>query len=583
MNVNIMKAYMAIVFAVLIFLSGCTLFGEKKPLFSGFESSATLDCETLAASDKDNCYNSKAEADLNVMLCDKIDAETIKLKCYQNLALKLKDPELCKLLASNLEKQDECYANVVAYFIEDLNKASNICAKISAEQKRIECITKVSKGSYTVEICKSFTNEITKDDCFFKLANDTNNHDYCFNLSDTEKRNRCIEVIASLKGFVDACNEISDVSLKNSCYLKSAKKLLNPEICKQITTIGERDNCYLELAPLLYNEKLCDAIVYGTTQNSCLKAVSDAQFQKAIKEGKPEICQKLQDKAERNNCYEKIGLEGKNVIGCTLINESTPIRRDSCILSLAIEQKKESYCESISYTATGIEKKDECYNKIAIAKGALTLCTKINNDSLRNSCYKDIAVNLNDYTICDNITDKTIQSECISTIANDTNNSALCFKLSERTQVDICLYNIAVKVGSGQQCAKIESVTLKSDCYNAIAKNASSYIACLGIPLAPIMNDCLQEFAEKNLDIKACDPISNANTKGSCYAVVGIKLNNLSLCDLLPQATITEMKEGIISERDYCYYKIAMEVQNNSFCLKIRDETLQADCNSSLV
>ena len=96
-------------------------------------------------SDKDSCYSEVAlnlvnKGRLQKSLCESIQRDTLKFKCYIQLAGQNKDLQVCENI-SYLPTKDKCIANVAV-----VQNDASICDKAQTEFKT-ECLRWVSQGS----------------------------------------------------------------------------------------------------------------------------------------------------------------------------------------------------------------------------------------------------------------------------------------------------------------------------------------------------------------------------------------------------------------------------------------------------
>ncbi|MEK6919204.1 MAG: hypothetical protein AABW73_04145 [Nanoarchaeota archaeon] len=110
---------------------------------SYFYSDNPSKCEYF--SDKDNCYSSVAlnlvnQGKLEISLCEKIQYDSLKFKCYIWLAGQNKDLQVCDNIPYYPTK-DQCISNLAL-----LQNDPSICDKTQKEFKE-ECLKWVSQGS----------------------------------------------------------------------------------------------------------------------------------------------------------------------------------------------------------------------------------------------------------------------------------------------------------------------------------------------------------------------------------------------------------------------------------------------------
>lgn len=149
--------------------------------------------------------------------------------CYYNLALKLKNPNICSKIVSETFI-DDCYVA-----LERVIGDYRICGLISYDGSRGLCYLKhLKEMPVGIEFCEYLTYGDHKSSCINKFTAITPGLDYkiCDNLEEfLGARNTCYKNIALTKGDLDSCKRVSEGTPRNECYKDFAVKLKDKNLC----------------------------------------------------------------------------------------------------------------------------------------------------------------------------------------------------------------------------------------------------------------------------------------------------------------------------------------------------------------
>ena len=152
--------------------------------------------------------------DLNESLCKSLEGYN-KLSCIISLAIKNKDPNVCKL-QENSTLASSCFNSLTSH-LDDININEDFCNKISEESLRFTCLAKVKKD---IKLCDNIKQEpFEKGNC---LAIASKNITYCQN---TTSYDYCLFLVAMEAKDSDLCNKITLELTKGECLLRLKKDI----------------------------------------------------------------------------------------------------------------------------------------------------------------------------------------------------------------------------------------------------------------------------------------------------------------------------------------------------------------------
>jgi len=152
--------------------------------------------------------------DLNEDLCKSFEGYN-RLSCVISLAIKNKDPNLCKL-QENSTLTSSCYNSLTSH-LDDLNINEDFCNKISEESLKFTCLAKVKND---IKLCDNIKLEPReKGNC---LAITSKNITYC---QSTTNYDYCLFLVAMETKDPDLCNKITLELTKGECLLRLKKDI----------------------------------------------------------------------------------------------------------------------------------------------------------------------------------------------------------------------------------------------------------------------------------------------------------------------------------------------------------------------
>lgn len=155
------------------------------------------------------------------------------------------------------------------------------------------------------------------------------------------------------------------------------------------------------------------------------------------------------------------------------------------------------------------------------------------------------------------------------------------------------------KSGNYMDCASLDTSEDKNrieKCYSYVGRQQNDVDACRAAS-GNYQDNCLEEVAIDLKDETLCEEINSKYSKGDCYTGIAIKKKNPDLCAALEtdqrnecykeyalERNKPEICDEISSEQsiDTCYYDIAIDQGDSTYCSEIFDAEKQADCFTAL-
>ena len=128
--------------------------------------------------------------------------------------------------------------------------------------------------------------------------------------------------------------------------------------------------------------------------------------------------------------------------------------RDECFVKEIIKENNSQLCTYIDNT----EIKDECYNRIAINTKDVSLCEKIIEKDKQQMCKAFVT---KDEKFCNNIKENNNKDLCYHNIAVISDKSSLCNKISNENRLILCKIHF---LKDPEICEKITYPSLKAKC-----------------------------------------------------------------------------------------------------------------------
>ena len=257
------------------------------------------------------CYEAFALAEDNPKYCREIYTSMDEY-CYQKLALKLKDENICNFSRGGYIYRNSCFEKVAI-----LKKDLKVCEKMVDLDYE--------------EYCNNYYSPfIDKNQCLEKLKGIM-----------LKEKDRCIErvsvVIAISKRNVSSCKSLT--TGRYDCITQIAEDTENAEICEELNKSYDKDICYERVALKLKDAKYCDYISDISSHAECIVKI-------AISKKDKQLCERLLDvkysEKVRNDCLSYHREEVRNECLSYYGKEV----RNNCLKYVDNVNKVDFFCEA---------------------------------------------------------------------------------------------------------------------------------------------------------------------------------------------------------------------------------------------
>jgi len=258
-------------------------------------------------------------------------------------------------------------------------------------------------------------------------------------------------------------------------------------------------------------------------------------------------CKVFSNANEKDGCYYAYVINGTiSFEFCSKIQSSGEAR---------------GYCELLGF-ALFFENNDDSDSCLELGNGSL-----LDGRSYRDLCYSEFSTKLNDPSLCKKIEDEYTRENCeiLSGQVDD------CEGLSDSELKDACYHKKAIdencilseednsKCFHQELCDKIENIHNKNFCLmkvGSVLKDDSICEKIIGSESRK--NYCLSSVASASGNIEECENFDTTN-KESCYYDIAVESNDQSICELIT----------LDSKRDDCYFQIFLDLNDVEICDKI--------------
>jgi hypothetical protein len=200
-------------------------------------------CAKMSGIHADDCFARLAVAKNDTFLCMKINFSYQRDSCISKIAIARDRPDFCEAISINASR-NFCKNQIY----EDLaikNKDVQFCKLLIAENA---------------------SNADMVDSCIFSMAKKLNDSAYCSQIINPFSKELC------LTGKIDPalCNQITDPRGKQVCLYISAAYSNDPGQCANMPM---KDNCYIQIAKNTKNGQLCSLISSPTLKDQCMQII----------------------------------------------------------------------------------------------------------------------------------------------------------------------------------------------------------------------------------------------------------------------------------------------------------------------
>ncbi|MBW2967363.1 hypothetical protein KY362_02650 [Candidatus Woesearchaeota archaeon] len=183
-------------------------------------------------------------------------------KCYDRVAQKLKDPEVCDRIGGS-DGRDDCVSGIAVR-----TRDGELCDSIGGSRARDECYNDVSDKTNDIELCNKISGSL-KEDCIANVASNTGDADACKGLTDPDSKTDCIHNVARNSGDMDACDDIADPDSRAACQAQVAVQSGDEDECLKIERPSTRDACLEQLEDEYEQDNSCEDILDCPVDKMC--------------------------------------------------------------------------------------------------------------------------------------------------------------------------------------------------------------------------------------------------------------------------------------------------------------------------
>lgn len=263
--------------------------------------------------------------------------------------------------------------------------------------------------------------------------------------------------------------ENEDGTRIDRCYKTMAREKAKPEICDLIDkNRDEREYCLQYAGIAALDPSACIKITDDSNKkDNCYSGV-------AVGKNDPELCTKLKNDYNLNECVTKVSINKGDTEPCELYSSSSD-GATKCITSVAGKLDDVSLCDKVVPEDT-----NKCVLSVAIINKKATYCAEIYDSNLdiqvrlRDSCYDQVAANKDDPTVCERIQTLEKNEECYTMFAKNRMDASFCTKIEKAGTRDKCIHNVAVTYKNETVCASLEG-SLKESCLKSIKLSEYQY------------------------------------------------------------------------------------------------------------
>jgi hypothetical protein len=337
----------------------------------------------------------------------------------------------------------------------------------------------------------------------------------------------CLRSLTSFLAIMLIAGCIGDDRSAIETYADQAVEAKNPDLCLKLGQESDKDQCLELVGKALKDSGACNRIKNESASDSCATNV-------AIEARNFTSCSDVKAAKQRIQCLSIVGLA----------KASDALEALKNIISPA-EEERINYDEISSETCAAKktqDKKDECYNILAGKTDNQAFCKSIKSASLRDPCYNNIAAHKGDDSLC---------------------------KLMEASGRDSCLLNVAGLKRDIAICDDIGSDMLRTKCQTELAQVVDSN-SCRGIRDQSAKDGCYYSFAVKNNQPSLCREIIDYTRGQNCLSEIGNTNADESICAMIAAPGLA----------DNCYYHVATTKSgdNKPLCNKIKDQNRRNIC-----
>lgn len=259
------------------------------------------------------------------------------------------DLQACDEITDYLQK-DSCL-NKLLISTQD----PRICIKLGDPSDHIECFNNTITKSHTIDTCNDMdptlsTSSLDKRYCIIALAVANADIIICDNISSSDSfYDSCINSVAASSNDISICDNRGSVSKRDWCIHFFAVDNQDIGICKKIQTINYMADCYLEVSQVKQDVGICDQFKID---------FEEYLFANMGIEDDIDQCYAYHAWLSPSYDIQNLSVPNENINICDKILQDED--RDNCYSSIALTNQDKTVCEKIK----DAENKEECYSNI---------------------------------------------------------------------------------------------------------------------------------------------------------------------------------------------------------------------------
>ena len=328
-----------------------------------------------------------------------------------------------------------------------------------------------------------------------------------------------------------------NVVQKDGCFLALAKSESDPQVCRGIYSIDVLDSCYAIFADT--NLSICEMISNVGTRDACL--AKNAQAQKSS-----DICGLIADAGAQQACLAGV------LPRCMLLNvEDRP-------LCMALEKGNYSLCDS-----------DSCLEGYAANTSDKSACGAIAKENERLYCE---AVADKDVQDCNQGSISVMKDWCAQHAAEALGDQYGCAVATPGSDYsNNCYTDFAVMLNDSSICKNAQPESARDGCYTNYSAQTGTVDACANVVASSSQVGCYYTAARLNRMPSLCNPLQSGSWRTTCYS--------MTITGQTPMPADCELV-GNPDWQDQCYRAAALEMQNQTYCGFIVQNSTKSSCDS---
>ena len=223
-----------------------------------------------------------------------------------------------------------------------------------------------------------------------------------------------------------------------------------------------------------------------------------------------QLCEAVKAQETRDNCFFEVG----SMIGLTKVCLQAGARKEDCLEKVALAKHSAEECMAIEEQ----ERRNVCLKNLAVSSKEPAFCGKLEAEGKRDTCYAKTAVDSDNLEACRQIVDEKIRSGCLHVVGQAIGTEEFCVEGTE--EGDRCFGLAAIKSGKQGLCDPIVDSVLESICYSRVGQQNLDEASCL-LASGSQRDECLNVVGAARNDLRICLEISAQETRSNCFQAAG--------------------------------------------------------------